>query len=667
MNQRFVISVFSVALCIFMSCIAVNAAGSEPDKPDIIIKISRIQQALDLIDKMSAADLDQPTSAPSFFLRSMLFGIDWIDPDRPIVIGIRFENLKTETKPTMAAFVPYVRQNEDFHISYGAVSKIDHYLIAIPPGSGNAVSDEMAYDLGQAAGKTPDGLLSMEIAVSRLLNKADTKIQKMILDFDNKIKKQTNTTGDLAPEDVNTLIKNLIQMAKQVETFSLGMDLTESDLTIFSDALALKGTELSKLFTRSPGSNFTHMETYSPRRHINFKSASYDMKGMLAFFNTVFGEFYQKIGFDLASVERMASHFTGEMAGGISLTDAGMDIEMIAVLSDTEKTSPDFMESVYMPWIMDYGRTMADFYSQTSGKKINNIFSKTSPSTIDGHKVFGVSCEVPITVSNTTSDTFKVNFRTVALGKLLITAADDARLKQLMTMAGSLIKKPYDGPLMNMDIKLGAYLNAVQAMLPEPESGERMHFSDLGSLVYSFDFGNRKLSNKYVIQVDDIRSIVSAFKQAQAASVAAGKAEDDAGYAAPTLLQQSGEAQPPAPPKEDTAEFWLDKGLLYATYGNDTEAIKFYQKALGIDPDNPKTLFNIGISYSSLGKYEQAIDAFNRALFLNPDNGDYHYGLGWVYLLKGESGKAMQYIRSAADLGNPDAKKYLMKHPTPAK
>ena len=96
-------------------------------------------------------------------------------------------------------------------------------------------------------------------------------------------------------------------------------------------------------------------------------------------------------------------------------------------------------------------------------------------------------------------------------------------------------------------------------------------------LVYSVDLGNRKLSSQYVVQTDDIRSIVAAFQQAETASATAGSIESqrtqtaDGSFAqsAPTLLQDSSKSVPPAPKKENTAAFWLDKGLLYATYGND--------------------------------------------------------------------------------------------------
>ncbi len=669
MNQHPVRSAFLIIFFIFTACFSVNAAEKAENHPDIIIKISRLHQAIEVIDNMAAVDIDQPTSAPSFLLRSALFGTDWIDPARSIVIGINFDDMDSNAKPTMAALIPYIRKNDDFHISYGAVSKIDHYLITLPPGEGGVISNQMALDLARASLKKQDGLLTMELAASQLLNKADNQIQKMLLELDSKTGNQTTSPDDLTPEDINQLLNGLIKAAKQLETFSMGINISASELIIFSDALALKKTDLSKLFTRSAASKTSRMGKYTPNHQINFKSTSYDVKGMITFLNEIFGKFYKKIGLDLASLESMASHFTGEVAGGMSFNDAGMDIEMIAVLNDTEKTGTEFLASVYLPWIMDYGQKIATFYNQqTPGKPIKNIFSKTPESNLNGNKVFGINCEIPLTLpDNTKADKIKFNLRTTAVGNLLLTASNDDRLKQLIKIAAMLEKRPYDGPLMKMDLDLGAYLDAVQKMMPETESGMNVNLSNLGSIIYTFDIGKGKLSNKYVIQIDDIRSMVSAFKQANAASMGPENkniygTNQSFSQSAPTMHQPSQKGYQSTPKKKTPAELWLDKGLLYATYGNDKEAIKFYEKSLQLAPNNTRALFNTGLSYTALGNYDKAIIALNQALSLAPNNGDYHYGLGWVYLLKGESSKAIAYIQTAADLGNPDARKYLMKN-----
>lgn len=676
MNRHAALSTFIVIFFLFTSMGSVCSAEGTPDRPDIIVKISHLNQAINAIDKMAGTDIDNPTSSPSYTLRSILFGTDWIDPNRAIVIGMDFNKMQADEEPTITALVPFIRKNEDFHLSYNAVSKMDYYLVPLPPGKELAITDQMHYDLAEAARTQPEGIISIELAASQLLKKADQKIQNMLLAFDSKLENQTNNAtndaSDLTAEDINNFLKNLIDAAKQLETISMGMDITDTDLIFYTDALALKGTDLSKLFTRNAGSRSSRMGKYTPQHQINLKSTSYDLKGMIAFFNSIFGEFYKKIGLDLNDIAAIASHFTGEVAGGMSFNDSGpemdmnMDMEMIAVLNRSKKSGPEFLSSVYLPWMMDYGQKMAIFYNQqTPGKQVKNIFTKTPENMVLGHKVFGVNCEIPIIMPDSSvSNKIKFNLRTTEVNDLLLTASSDERLKKLIEIAGTLEKQPYDGPLMKMDINLGAYLGAVQEMVSKAGTGMELNFPDMGSLEYTLDTAKRKLSNKYVIQIEDIKSMVSAFKKVSADSMGAQTdglytADPSFSQSAPTMLHHSDKSQIPKPGKEDSAEFWLDKGLLYATYGNDKEAIKFYKKALQMDPNNPRTLFNMGLSYSSLGNYNMAITALNQALSMAPDNGDYHYGIGWVYLLKGESGKAMEYIGTAADLGNPDAQKYL--------
>ncbi|MEZ4576934.1 MAG: hypothetical protein R2861_02500 [Desulfobacterales bacterium] len=115
-----------------------------------------------------------------------MFGTDWIDPNRPIVIAINYTDMPSGAEPVIAALVPYVRKNDDFHISYSAVSKMDHYLVPLPK-AGAVVPDQMAYQLAEAAREKPTGFLSATIAASQLLTKADTQSQKMLLDLEGKM------------------------------------------------------------------------------------------------------------------------------------------------------------------------------------------------------------------------------------------------------------------------------------------------------------------------------------------------------------------------------------------------------------------------------------------------------------------------------------------------
>ena len=113
-----------------------------------------------------------------------------------------------------------------------------------------------------------------------------------------------------------------------------------------------------------------------------------------------------------------------------------------------------------------------------------------------------------------------------------------------------------------------------------------------------------------------------------------------------------------ATPLKD-ANSWINKGDLCAVYGNDKAAIRYYRKALELEPNNSRTLFHLGISYGEVGRYSQAIAFINKALAINSLNGIYYYGRGRVRLLSGEREKAIEDFKQAAVLSNRDAQHYL--------
>jgi hypothetical protein len=671
-RSAFLSTLFSIFIILCLCC-PVNAAEDSDFKPDIIIKIGRIDQIMDIIDDLAASDPDMPMSSPSYILRSMLFGTEWIDLRRSIVIGINYKSMAPDQTPQMAALMPYKYPNEDFHLSYNAVSGGDHYILSLPPGQGDKgglVSAQMENALVAASESKIDGIVMMELAASQMLKKADNQIQNFLLEMDKELTRQQSSgqmDTDITPEDAKKLIESLLDTAKQLEIFSVGVDLTKSELVIFSDAVALKDTDLASLFNRGPASHKTRMADYNPKQHINFKSASYDISGMLDFFNKLFGEFYKKMGLDLAGFQSIVTAFTGEMAGGMSFKDNGIDLELICVLAD--KNGPDFLKSTYLPWLYDYGKKVTAIYNkQNPGSPVKNVITKAEESVVKGNKVYGVKCELPLMFPDSQQqDVFSCNLRMTAIADMIITAPSDEKLQELIAIAKKLKKVDYNGPLMTMNINFGEYLNAVQGMMPEMQNNMEIKFPDMGNLYYAFDMNRGTLSSKYTMKLDGIRSMASTFRSLPDTTADSSMMDTTRDLYAPPEQQMM---QPPPPQqkpkprvkKEDTASFWLDKGLLYATYGNDKEAIKFFKKSLTIEPDNPSTLFNLGLSYSSLGQYEMAINALQQSVALSPENGDYYYGLGWVYLMKGDTGSAMKYIQTAADLGNVDAKNYLLKH-----
>lgn len=54
--------------------------------------------------------------------------------------------------------------------------------------------------------------------------------------------------------------------------------------------------------------------------------------------------------------------------------------------------------------------------------------------------------------------------------------------------------------------------------------------------------------------------------------------------------------------------------LLYYKYGEYEKSLKYYQKALEINPKNVDTLTSIGSALNSLGRYDEAIQVYHKAL-----------------------------------------------------
>ena len=131
-----------------------------------------------------------------------------------------------------------------------------------------------------------------------------------------------------------------------------------------------------------------------------------------------------------------------------------------------------------------------------------------------------------------------------------------------------------------------------------------------------------------------------------------------------TSLYQNGHAEYVNPVMGDDtdAAYWLDRGGLYATYGNLPAAVKAYKKALAIDQADSVIYYNLSLAYCEMDHYDKALIAARKALAMEPQNGNYHYGLGWILLRTGKTAEAQIQFRQAADLTDQDAIEYLKQH-----
>ena len=99
--------------------------------------------------------------------------------------------------------------------------------------------------------------------------------------------------------------------------------------------------------------------------------------------------------------------------------------------------------------------------------------------------------------------------------------------------------------------------------------------------------------------------------------------------------------------------------ILCSVYGNDKNAIRYFDKVIKLEPEKSKAYFHRGVSYGELDQYEESLSSINKAIELDPKKGLFYYGRGRVYLLSGDKEKAIEDFKQAATMGNLDAQNYL--------
>jgi len=91
-------------------------------------------------------------------------------------------------------------------------------------------------------------------------------------------------------------------------------------------------------------------------------------------------------------------------------------------------------------------------------------------------------------------------------------------------------------------------------------------------------------------------------------------------------------------------------GLCASQQDDLVDAYDFIQKAILLDPDNPKLHNNFGNVYNKLGKFELAIKHYQKAIQLNPYYGIAYNNIGTIYLKQNNISKAQFFLEKAINL-----------------
>lgn len=680
----------SVIAVFFISSFSPALAQNQPPA-DIVVRIAEIEQTLDIIDERLESDERQSQNSPSAQLRGMLMGTGWIDPGRAVVIGINFQEDQMGKEPDMAVLVPFIEPNEAFADTYGAIKKSDHYLISMQNDTPAHLDPELASSLAEESKNPGKRFATVDIAVQSILEKADSQIQDII----TSLKEETADSKQDYPEAVSSeqldlIADTFLKVGRQMETLSFGLGLDRSNATFSTEILALADSDMAEAMKTTEGPPKGRLGNFSPDAdlHIQFRSRPYDTAAASGFMVDYFGEFYDSMGIDMEQIAQMFSGFTGEMAGAMSIGPENMQMEAIASLSTKEKPSADFLESEYIPRLLDAGKQMAQFYKEQYPElKFDSVFIKTEDTEIDGTTVAGMKMRLPLINPETQKTEFlNMPVRIATVNNYLLTASDDTRMKSLIQNVSKMEPSDTDGPLVNMTMDLEGLIKAAAAINPQQQDIEMPDsISDMGQLVYTVELQDRSMQAEYSMKIEDIMRLVESMEaigvqtrpeanleplsptqgsKAPSGSAARfpvqNKPESTSGTQLsikPTNEKQNKKTNQHF--SEDQPRYWMEKGGLYAAYGNEDAAIESFQKALELDPENPDAAFSLGLAYADKGNYGKALDLINRALSAKPENGNYLYGRGWVYLQENRHEKAMEDIARAAELGNADAIRYM--------
>ncbi len=91
-------------------------------------------------------------------------------------------------------------------------------------------------------------------------------------------------------------------------------------------------------------------------------------------------------------------------------------------------------------------------------------------------------------------------------------------------------------------------------------------------------------------------------------------------------------------------------GDIYLTMGQLDSAEIYIKKAISCDHRKPDYHYLMGFVYSKREKWKSAVKEFQAAIKVEPDNPEYLCGLGWAQFSSGDKEKGLQYLHKANGL-----------------
>jgi len=109
--------------------------------------------------------------------------------------------------------------------------------------------------------------------------------------------------------------------------------------------------------------------------------------------------------------------------------------------------------------------------------------------------------------------------------------------------------------------------------------------------------------------------------------------------------------------KKYSAVDYFNLGFLYEQVGGKEEAMRFYTKAVQMQPDYAQALYNLAHLYQDAGNYKIALDLYERLLHFHPKFVQGYLNMGMIFNALGDRPQARQFYLKviALEPGNGDA------------
>ena len=482
-----------IAVCLFavitLVCapIPASAQGAVDQEPLLVIKISDINKLLQVMTPAT------PGANPAGLVQiysAMLYGTDWIDTNRSMVAGLHKEGPKS----SLVYLIPFNTPNSSFENAHHPITGSDYYLSTLPPQPGLTVSPAFEQSLVNAS-RTPTtrGDLVVEIAAGKALADAEPEI---LASLEKAAAMQPNQPANppISQENIQAMVKELLNLGKQADIFRLGLDFGQDFLTLNMDIEAMPGTELANALVDVGGS--TRLANFPIDMPIQAHTRPYNIPGVTDLYGNIYQALYSQLGMDFQDIDAMSKISTGESAGGFNITPEGIDMKVVSVLKPgTDGES--FLINEYVPFLEQYSQAFSNITAPITDASAIPFFVRTDDSTVAGARVIGYSVDfnslakpdakLPLSL--------KMDFRIAAVKDLMFMASNDASLAELINSARNLVPSPASGPTGRVVIDTSAFFNGLMSLMP-PSVPPPPFPLDLGTIEAQFTFSNGKMESE---------------------------------------------------------------------------------------------------------------------------------------------------------------------------